>query len=125
MSSLLSLKRIARPGTRIPTRAGRKRRPVREEQRPEQRWQLLGERAGLTISDRESLKALERENVELKRANEILRKASAFLLIMDFTRSDPICAFMVTNNIDEAAELIRDENPRLKKPVEASPVALS
>ena len=37
-----------------------------------------GERTGLTTSERERLKALERENRELKQANEILRKASAF-----------------------------------------------
>jgi transposase-like protein len=37
-----------------------------------------GMREGLTTSDRERIKALERENRELKRANEILRKASAF-----------------------------------------------
>jgi transposase-like protein len=37
-----------------------------------------GKRGGLSGSDRERLKALERENRELKRANEILRKASAF-----------------------------------------------
>jgi putative transposase len=35
-------------------------------------------REGLTTSDRERLKALERESRELKRANEILRKATAF-----------------------------------------------
>ncbi len=37
-----------------------------------------GNRSGVTSTDRERLKALERENRELKRANEILRKASAF-----------------------------------------------
>lgn len=37
-----------------------------------------GRRAGPTSSDRERLKELERENRELKRANEILRKAAAF-----------------------------------------------
>ncbi len=37
-----------------------------------------GLRDGLTSSDREQLKALERENRELKRTNEILRKASAY-----------------------------------------------
>jgi transposase len=37
-----------------------------------------GIRGGLSSSERERLKALERENRELKRANEILRKASAF-----------------------------------------------
>ena len=37
-----------------------------------------GKRAGLTSAERERLRELERENRELKRANEILRKASAF-----------------------------------------------
>ncbi len=37
-----------------------------------------GLRAGMTSSDRERLKEVERENRELKRANEILRKASAY-----------------------------------------------
>jgi transposase-like protein len=37
-----------------------------------------GRRSGLTGDERERLKALERENQELRRANEILRKASAF-----------------------------------------------
>ncbi len=37
-----------------------------------------GIRGGLSTSDRERLKELERENRELKRANEILRKASAY-----------------------------------------------
>ena len=37
-----------------------------------------GRRDGLTTSDRERLKALEKENKELRRANEILKTASAF-----------------------------------------------
>ncbi len=37
-----------------------------------------GKRAGLTTDERQRLKELERENRELKRANEILLKASAF-----------------------------------------------
>ena len=37
-----------------------------------------GTRAGLTTEERERLKALERENRELRQANEILRKASAY-----------------------------------------------
>ena len=37
-----------------------------------------GQRAGLTTDERERLKALEKENRELKRANEILKTASAF-----------------------------------------------
>ena len=45
-----------------------------------------GRREGLTSSDRERLKALERENRELKRANEILRKASAFFAQAELDR---------------------------------------
>ena len=37
-----------------------------------------GEREGLTTPERERLKALEREVRELRQANEILRKASAY-----------------------------------------------
>mgnify|MGYP000903409588 CR=1 FL=1 len=37
-----------------------------------------GMQAGMSTSDRERLKELERENRELKRANEILRKAFAY-----------------------------------------------
>ena len=39
-----------------------------------------GRRAGLTSDERERLKELERENRELRRANEILRKASAMAI---------------------------------------------
>jgi transposase-like protein len=45
-----------------------------------------GLREGLTSSDRERLKALERENRKLKRANEILRKASAFFAQAELDR---------------------------------------
>jgi transposase len=38
-----------------------------------------GERPGLKTEERERLKQLERENFELRRANEILRSASLFL----------------------------------------------
>jgi len=37
-----------------------------------------GERAGLTTDERARLKALEKENRELRRANEILKDASIF-----------------------------------------------
>src|SRR5579883_2804545 len=37
-----------------------------------------GKREGVTTDERERLKQLERENFELRRANEILRKASAY-----------------------------------------------
>jgi transposase len=45
-----------------------------------------GARPGLTSSERERLKQLERENRELKRANEILRKASAFFAQAELDR---------------------------------------
>lgn len=37
-----------------------------------------GQRPGLTTSERERLKELEKENKELRRANEILKAAAAF-----------------------------------------------
>ena len=45
-----------------------------------------GRRSGLTGDERERLKALERENQELRRANEILRKASAFFAQAELDR---------------------------------------
>ena len=45
-----------------------------------------GKAAGLSSSDRERLKELERENRELKQANEILRKASAFFAQAELDR---------------------------------------
>jgi len=45
-----------------------------------------GRRAGLTTDERVRLKALERENQELRRANEILRKASAFFAQAELDR---------------------------------------
>jgi transposase len=39
---------------------------------------VAGERAGTTTDDRERIRALERENAELRRANESLRTASIF-----------------------------------------------
>ena len=45
-----------------------------------------GARAGVTTGERERLKELERENRELKRANEILRKASAYFAQAELDR---------------------------------------
>ena len=45
-----------------------------------------GKRPGLTTAERERLKELERENRELKRANEILRKASAYFAQAELDR---------------------------------------
>ena len=47
-----------------------------------------GRRAGLTSDERERLRALERENRELRRANEILRKASAFFAQAELDRRE-------------------------------------
>jgi transposase len=45
-----------------------------------------GKRSGLSSSEGDRLKELERENRELKRANEILRKASAFFAQAELDR---------------------------------------
>jgi transposase len=45
-----------------------------------------GKRPGLSRTDRERLTELERENRELKRANEILRTASAYLAQAELDR---------------------------------------
>jgi transposase len=48
------------------------RRWVRQDERDQ------GQRPGLSTTERQRLKELERENRELKRANEILKTASAY-----------------------------------------------
>ncbi len=45
-----------------------------------------GVRAGLTTSEREELKVPQRENRELKKANEILRLASAYFAKAELDR---------------------------------------
>ena len=45
-----------------------------------------GKRAGPTTEDRERIKALEREKRELRQANEILRKASAYFAQAELDR---------------------------------------
>ena len=47
-----------------------------------------GVKPGLTTDERERLKALERENKELRRTNEILRKASAFFAQAELDRRE-------------------------------------
>ncbi|EHP38487.1 transposase IS3/IS911 family protein [Cupriavidus basilensis OR16] len=46
----------------------------------------IGERDGVTASERERLKTLEREVKELRRANEILKLASAFFAQAELDR---------------------------------------
>jgi len=45
-----------------------------------------GRKPGVTSDERERLKALERENRELRQANEILRKASAYFAQAELDR---------------------------------------
>ena len=45
-----------------------------------------GQRPGLTTDERARLKQLERENFELRRANEILKKAAAFFAQAELDR---------------------------------------
>jgi transposase len=45
-----------------------------------------GQRPGLTTEEQQRVKALERENRELRRANEILRKASAYFAQAELDR---------------------------------------
>ena len=56
------------------------RRWVRQAERDQ------GRRPGLSTEERERLKRLERENRELRRANEILRKASAYFAQAELDR---------------------------------------
>jgi transposase len=56
------------------------RRWVRQAERD------TGQRPGLTTDERARLKQLERENVELRRANEILKKASAYFAQAELDR---------------------------------------
>ena len=45
-----------------------------------------GQRGGLTTDEKQRMKELEREVRELKRANELLRKASGFFAQAEFDR---------------------------------------
>jgi transposase-like protein len=56
------------------------RRWVRQKERD------TGKREGLTTAEREELKRLQRENRELKKANEILRLASAYFAKAELDR---------------------------------------
>ncbi len=53
---------------------------VRQAERDE------GKRPGLTTDERERMKQLERENRELRQANEVLRKASAYFAQAELDR---------------------------------------
>jgi transposase len=59
------------------------RRWVRQDERN------AGQRPGLTSDEQQRLKELERENRELRRTNEILRKASAYFAQAELDRRGP------------------------------------
>src|SRR5438270_12586505 len=65
-----------RRSTRLPRRSAARARHCAGWVRRAEHGQGL--RSGATTEERERIKALERENRELRQANEILRKASAY-----------------------------------------------
>jgi transposase-like protein len=67
-------------GEKLGIRTESLRRWVRQAERD------AGQRPGLTTDERARLKQLERENFELKRANEILKKAAAFFAQAELDR---------------------------------------
>ena len=67
-------------GEKLGIRTESLRRWVRQAERD------AGKRPGLTTDERERLKQLEREVSELRRANEILRKASAYFAQAELDR---------------------------------------
>jgi transposase len=67
-------------GEKLGVRTESLRRWVRQAERDR------GERPGLTTDERQRLKQLERDNFELKRANEILKKAAAFFAQAELDR---------------------------------------
>jgi transposase len=67
-------------GEKLGIRTESLRRWVRQAERD------VGTRPGLTTTEREELKRLQREVIELKRANEILRKAAAFFAQAELDR---------------------------------------
>jgi transposase-like protein len=67
-------------GEKLGIRTESLRRWVRQAERD------AGQRAGLTTDERTRLKQLEKENFELRRANEILKKASAYFAQAELDR---------------------------------------
>src|SRR5262245_48242306 len=76
--------RSGRRSRRSPRRSGVPRRTLRRWVRQAERD--AGTRPGLTTEERERLQQLERENFELRRANEILRLASAYFAKAELDR---------------------------------------
>jgi transposase len=75
---------VRSPASAIRRKAGCTAETLRKWVRQAERDQ--GRRPGLTTEERQRLKQLERENFELRRANEILRKAAAFFAQAELDR---------------------------------------
>ena len=73
-------RRSARSPPKIGCTAETLRRWVRQAERER------GKRAGPTTEERDRIEVLERENRELRQANEILRKASAYFALAELDR---------------------------------------
>ena len=69
---------------RLPPRSVARVRRCATLVRQAERYRVV--RAGPTTDERERIKALERENRELRQANEILRKASAYFAQAELDR---------------------------------------
>ena len=69
-----------------------------------------GERDGLTQSEREELKALQRENRELRQANEILRKGEA--IVRHWSEELPVVAPLVRAPLATDERFFRSGGPR-------------
>jgi transposase len=67
-------------GEKLGIRTESLRRWVRQAERD------AGQRPGLTTDERARLKQLEKENFELRRANDILKKASAYFAQAELDR---------------------------------------
>ncbi len=78
-STTRSTERSARSPPRLAARVRRCATGVRQAERDE------GVLAGPTTDEHERIQGAERENRELRQANEILRKASAYFALCDST----------------------------------------
>jgi hypothetical protein len=76
------------------------RRRVRQSERNE------GQRPGLTTSEKERIRLLERENLELQRTHEILRKASAFYTGKGRPPTEVMVAFLDAHKYSYGVELM-------------------
>jgi transposase-like protein len=72
-----------------------------------------GQRGGLTSDERQRLKELERDNRELKRANEILRKASAYFALAELEQRLHVSGFVQLLLEPQLVDLVNDDEQHL------------